>query len=274
MRRCRGVVPALAVLSLSGCMGVFADDRSSISLGSHVRGALLHPVALPFEGPGYEVHPDWRPRDCRYATEEVARWLADVFREVVDRFPDSIAFLGDISGRRGGDVAMHRSHASGRDVDVFYYACDDAGRPLRDLPAMLHFGRDGRAERWSLGRGGRGPKQPVPQARFDARRNWALVRAMLSTPGAEVQWIFVHHALAALMLAEAERQGTDPAIIGRARVLLHQPTNSQPHDDHMHVRLFCDPADRPLGCNDKGPVRWLKKHWKYMRVSQASALRL
>lgn len=255
----------LGALALSGCLGVFASDGGSISVGSHAKGALVHPVALPFEGSGYAIHPDWRPRDHRYATEEVARWLVGVFREVADTIPGSTAYLGDISGRRGGDAALHRSHASGRDVDIFYLACDGAGQPLHDLPAMLHFGGGGRAERWSAGRAGRVLSQPVPVAQFDARRNWALVRAMLSNPSAEVQWIFVHRDLAGLLLAQAEREGTDPATVMRALALLHQPTDSQPHDDHMHVRLFCDPADRPFGCSDKGPKRWLKKHWKYMR---------
>ncbi|HET6284733.1 MAG TPA: hypothetical protein VFH73_27500, partial [Polyangia bacterium] len=39
---------------------------------------------------------------------------------------------------------------------------------------------------------------------------------------------------------------------------------SEPHDDHMHVRFYCDPGDRRLGCADRGPVRWWKKMWKYM----------
>ncbi len=98
-----------------------------------------------------------------------------------------------------------------------------------------------------------------------------MVRAMLSSPGAEVQWIFVHQGLAALILAEAEREGASPEILTRAQALLHQPTDSQPHDDHMHVRLYCDSADRTFGCNDKGPKRWLKKHWKYMRNGEEPA---
>ena len=262
---------ALAALSLSGCLGVFAVDGGSASVGSPAKGALVHGVAMPFEGAGYVVHPDWRSRDHRYATEGVARWLTGVFREVADTIPGSVAYLGDISSRRGGDVAKHRSHASGRDVDIFYFACDSAGQPLHDLPAMLHFGADGRVQRWSVGRAGRVVSQPVPEAQFDARRNWALVRAMLSNPAAEVQWIFIHRDLAVLLLAEAEREGADPAVVVRAVALLHQPTDSQPHDDHMHVRLFCDPADRFLGCTDRGPKRWLKKHWKYMRSGEAHA---
>jgi penicillin-insensitive murein endopeptidase len=261
---------ALALLPLVGCQGVFATDSESVSVGSYAKGALLHGVALPFEGAGYEVHRDWRPRDHRYATEAVARWLAAVFRDVASEIPDTVVHLGDISSMRGGDVAMHRSHASGRDVDVFFLACDEAGRPLRELPAMIHFGPDGKAMRWSPGRSGRA-LGPVPAASFDVRRNWAVVRAMLSHPEAEVQWIFIEQPLAALLLAEAEREGTRPELVARARVLLHQPTDAQPHDDHMHVRLFCTPADRRFGCNDRGPKRWLKKHWKYMRAGELGA---
>ena len=47
---------------------------------------------------------------------------------------------------------------------------------------------------------------------------------------------------------------------------MKQPSDAEVHDDHMHVRLYCAPGDRSLGCVDKGPVRWWKKMWKYMGV--------
>jgi penicillin-insensitive murein endopeptidase len=256
------------MVCLTGCIGILAGDGSSLSVGSHSKGALLHGVALPFEGAGYRVHPDWRPRSHRYATQEVARWLENVFREVAAAAPGSVVYLGDISGKRGGDSAMHRSHANGRDVDIFFLACDSTGQPYPEQPAMLHFDGDGRAQRWSTGRPRHGGERPVPDARFDVRRNWILLRSMLSSPGVEVQWIFVDTSLAALLLAEATRAGASQALLARAKALLHQPTDSQPHDDHLHARLFCDPADRTLGCIDKGPRRWLKKHWKYMRAGE------
>lgn len=257
--------PAATTVFLSGCLGVLSTDGVSVSVGSHAKGALVRPVALPFEGTGYEVHRDWRMRDQRYTTDEVAAWLSGVFRDVARAHPGSVAYLGDLSGRRGGGAARHRSHASGRDIDIFFFASDSAGQPLRDLPAMLHFGPDGRALAWSAARRGATPSRTVPAARFDASRNWALVRAMLSNPSAEVQWIFIDQALARLLLAEAERQEADRSLVMRAMSLLHQPTDSLPHDDHMHVRVYCSPGDRARGCTDKGPKRWLKKHWKYMR---------
>jgi penicillin-insensitive murein endopeptidase len=131
---------------------------------------------------------------------------------------------------------------------------------------MLHFSAGGRAMRWSPPKGVRPPAAPVPAYRFDARRNWAFVRALLADPGAEVQWIFMQRALAASLLAAATAAGEDPALIARAAFIMHEPSDSEPHDDHMHVRLYCAPGDRPFGCVDKGPVRWWKKMWKYMQA--------
>lgn len=261
-----GASLVLCAFAWSGCLGVFANDGSSVSLGSHAKGALLHGVAMPFEGVGYEVHPGWRGRNHRYATAEVARWLTQVFQKVDAAIPGATAHLGDMSARGGGDAAMHRSHVSGRDIDIFYFASDGADRPLQGLPAMLHFDRDGRAARWSTPGAGQTIRVPLPEAHFDTRRNWVLVREMLSNSVVEVQWIFMCGPLTVLLIEEAEREGAPAELVDRAREILHQPTDSQPHDDHMHVRVFCDPADRTFGCNDKGPKRWLKKHWKYMRA--------
>lgn len=247
-----------------GCVGLFAADAMSVSAGSHSRGALIHGTAMAFEGTGYVVHKDWRVRDHRYGTQEMVAWLTALFADVNGADPDNVVFLGDLSGRQGGEVAKHRSHASGRDVDIFFVASDRSGRPMHDLPAMIHFDSAGRAIRWSPASPRPEIRDEVPDAVFDARRNWAVVRAMLSNHSVEVQWIFIHEALGALMLAEAEREGTPPEVVEKARALLHQPTDSQPHDDHMHVRIFCTASDRPFGCVDKGPRRWLKKHWKYL----------
>jgi len=257
-----GVV--LGILGWTGCLGFFANDGSSVSLGSHARGALVHGVAMPFVGAGYAVPSDWRARQHNYATEEVVRWLSQVFQKVDQEMPGSLAHLGDLSASRGGDCVSHRSHASGRDIDIFYFATDSAHQPLTGQPAMIHFSGDGRAVRWSTARPGQMVRASLADAHFDAPRNWALVRAMLSNSSVEVQWIFMHSSLADLLIQEGERKGAPEELVARAREILHQPTDSQPHDDHMHIRVFCAPGDRAFGCTDKGPKRWLKKHWKYL----------
>jgi hypothetical protein len=99
---------------------------------------------------------------------------------------------------------------------------------------------------------------------FDVRRNWALVRALLEEPGIEIQYLFIHARLRERLLAYAAEQGEDPSLLERAEALLHQPGDSAPHDDHLHVRIFCAGDDRAYGCRDAGPVRWWKKRYKYM----------
>jgi penicillin-insensitive murein DD-endopeptidase len=251
--------------AVPGCTGIFSrGPGGSLSWGSHSQGALLGASSLPFEGAGYQVHPDWRIRGRSFAVDELVRGLSHTFAQVEQSFPGSVAHVGDLSVRRGGDSSMHRSHESGRDVDVFYYAADREGRPLTDLPAMLRFAGDGSVVGWSGSKPGKHPHESLPDVQFDRRRNWALVAALLSESSIEVQWIFIHQPLADLLLQEAEQEKADPALLARAREILHQPTDSRPHDDHMHVRVFCPVPDRMFGCFDKGPRRWWKKRWKYM----------
>ncbi len=263
------VFSVLSILSMglvAGCAGPLAMDFSSASLGTSGDGTLRHPAELPFEGDGYAVPPPWRTRHANYGTDTLVGAVARAARAVEREAPGGSAAVGDLSHRAGGGSVQHRSHQDGRDVDIFYYALDGAGRPARLTEAMLHFGPDGRAFRWSPPQGIRPPARPVPDDRFDARRNWAFVRALLSDPDAEVQWIFMQRSLGASLLREAAAAGDDPALLARAAYIIHEPSDSEPHDDHMHVRFYCDPGDRRLGCADRGPVRWWKKMWKYMQA--------
>jgi penicillin-insensitive murein endopeptidase len=243
---------------------MFAEDGNGASLGVHSGGALGSSVALPSNGDGYAIPGRWRLRNSNFGTEGLVGLLVRSTRSVDLLLPGGVAAIGDLSHRGGGASAEHKSHQSGRDADIFYYAVDEKGTPVPPGEAMLRFNADGRAIRWSPARGQKAPARAVPPYRFDARRNWALVRALMVDPGAEVQWIFVQHNLVALLLREAAAEGDDPTVIARAAFVLREPTDAEPHDDHMHVRVYCDPRDRALGCVDKGPVRWWKKLWKYM----------
>ena len=249
---------------LGGCVGPLAIDGTSQSLGWHANGALRHPAALPSRGDGYSIGGPWRQRQSNHGTDELVELVVRASRSVTHAFPGGVAAVGDLSRSAGGGSAEHKSHQSGRDVDFFYYAVRPDGSPVTPADVMFHFDRMGRSFGWSAPQGHRAPAERVPEVWFDVRRNWRLVKALLTDPGVEVQWIFVQRDLAARLLQEARAAGEDPGLIARASAILKQPVGSEPHDDHMHVRIFCDPDDRQAACADKGPARWWKKHWKYM----------
>ena len=260
----RVIALATVAVGAAGCAGPFAFDGTSDSVGSHANGSLRYPSVLPPQGDGYVIPPAWRERDSNFGSDELVGAIVRATRAVSRNHPRFVASVGDISRRAGGGSAEHKSHQSGRDVDIFFAAATPAGAPVQPGTAMFHFDRAGRAVRWSPAQGTAAPASPVPDVRFDTRRNWALVRALLTDPDVEVQWVFVQRDLAARLVQQGAAEGDDPGLLARATAILRQPSDAEIHDDHMHVRVYCDPADRELACTDRGPVRWWKKRWKYM----------
>jgi penicillin-insensitive murein DD-endopeptidase len=258
------IFAALGAVTSVGCAGVFGFDGTSDSGGWHASGALRHPDALRVAGDGYVVPLPWRERHSNFGSDELVRMVVRAGRAVARAYPGSIAGVGDLSRRSGGGSVEHKSHQSGRDVDIFYYAVNASGRSEAPRGVMFHYDRSGRAVRWSPPQGTARPTAQVPDVRFDIRRNWQLVRALLLDPEVEVQWIFVQRDLAARIIQYGAVEGEDPALMARAAQIVRQPSDSEPHDDHMHVRIYCDATDRGMGCADHGPVRWWKKQWKYM----------
>ena len=254
----------VAFLALGGCAGVFGFDGTSDSGGWHANGALRHPAVLPKGGDGYVIPPPWSQRQSNFGSDELVRAIVRTTRAVARGNPGSVMAIGDLSRRGGGGSIEHKSHQSGRDVDIFYFATSAAGKAVAPGNVMIHYDRAGRGVRWSPAQGTRVPQTAVPDVRFDVRRNWQLVRTLLRDPEAEVQWIFVQRDLAARLIQQGVADGDDPALLARATQIVRQPSDAEPHDDHMHVRFYCDPDDRALGCSDHGPVRWWKKRWKYM----------
>jgi penicillin-insensitive murein DD-endopeptidase len=256
---------AACLLGGIGCAGPgFFTDGSSVSVGSFNHGALRRGARLPAEGEGYVIPALWQARGANWATDELVAAVEHVAARVRREYPGSRLGVGDMSQRGGGDSLLHRSHENGRDLDLIYYAVDERGRPVAPADSMPRYPYwDGRA------------RAPLPQEHgvvfgpfsprwFDVKRNWALVRALLEEPGIEIQYLFINARLRERLLAYAMEQGEDPSLLDRAEAILHQPGDSAPHDDHLHVRIFCAGDDRPYGCKDSGPVRWWKKRWKYM----------
>lgn len=236
------------------------DDGTSVSFGPPHQGALLEPVALPVVGEGYWMPPTWAARGLKHGTLELVSFVVHLGRALEPlglRRPLAVA---DLSPARGGPSAWHRSHQTGRDVDLIFFARDADGRPVT-ADVMRRFGADGA----SLP----GPGQVAP-VYFDDAANWALVRAILENPVADVAYIFISDDLKQRVIDVAVAQKAPPDLIEAAAVLLHQPSGALPHDDHMHVRIYCAPSDLPLGCVEIGSLRWLKKGYKYRPERQRS----
>ena len=231
-----------------GCaeLGVVSDN-TSISVGKPSHGYLIDGVRLPDHGEGYITRDVWLQRDNRYGTDELIDLVTGVARRMATRIHDVKLVVADLSGRGGGGGAeFHRSHQSGRDVDLLYYMRDATGAPF-EPDAMHKFDWRGRAT------DGTGLTIDVP-------RTWQLVKEIVSAPEAPVQYIFMYEPIAQLLIDHAKQIGEPEAVIVRARRILRQPGDSARHDDHMHVRIYCSDGDRVYGCTDIGPMEMLAEY--------------
>jgi penicillin-insensitive murein endopeptidase len=286
---CKLTFFALCLL-FAGCVGPgMLTDGTSVSVGTHASGALRSAAKLPFRGPGYNMPKRWRERNRNFGTDELVVLVRRVARRVNKRYRGSILGVADISPLGGGPTKEHGSHRSGRDVDLLYYAVSADNKSLAPT-VMIKFDASGV---------GAAPSQPTNQptnaksqpanakaqpssgtkpqnasaeknaaatddVQFDLKRNWAMIKALVTDPEVPVQWIFVGRGLIKLMLAHARKTKEPNELIQRAAEVLRQPGDASPHMDHLHVRVFCSPSDRHQGCIDRGPPRWLKKGIKYI----------
>lgn len=174
-----------------------------------------------------------------YGTWELVQLLERAARRVAFRLPGAKLSIGELSRDGGGPAEGHRSHQSGRDVDIGFYTTLPNGHPHYAY-AFADFDADGR---------GRPPNQYL---RFDDARNWELVAKLLSDGDARVQYIFVASTIKQRLLAEAVRRRATHTLIERAKIALVQPAHGHPHRNHFHLRIYCAPADRAV-CRDRGP---------------------
>lgn len=213
----------------------------SMSVGRTNRGRLVDGVEL-VESDTLRIK---KNGPARFGTQELVDLLRDSADAVAARHPGSVLLVGDLSREDGGRFRPHRSHRSGRDVDVSFYLKDDEGVPA--VPARfvrMRWRGDGR--------------QAGKKYAFDAERNWAFVEAMIHHR-TEVQFVFVAGYLRRMILEEAERQNADPDVIERAAAILHQPQRGAPHRSHFHIRVYCAADDLPR-CRDQAPIwDWVER---------------
>jgi penicillin-insensitive murein endopeptidase len=228
------VVAAALAVALGGCaqLGVVGDG-TSVSWGPANRGMLLDPALLPLDGEGYVVRATWAERDTQWGVDELIAVIAWTGREVARTHPGTVLSVGDLSVEAGGLTARHRSHRTGRDVDLVLFP----RRGREQLPAteMKPYRADGTFA-------------DDPTISFDAERQWTVVRGLLTAPGPGIANIFLYAPLREQLLDHARAIGEPEALIDLAAATISQPGDSARHDDHMHVRIYC-PRVEPT-CRD------------------------
>ena len=193
------------------------------SWGRPDAGRLVGPVRFP-EALGYHL----RRTEHAFATASTVRMLGDALQRVRASNPGIHALaVGDLSGPGGGPLPGHRSHQSGRDVDLgFFYRHPPPAYPR-------HFVR--------------------PRAgNLDPKAMWDLLLALARSSGQPggVQYVMLDYDLQEVLHRWAVRNGVDRTTLetvlqyprGQRRqvgLVRHFPG----HQNHLHVRFGCAPSD-------------------------------
>jgi murein endopeptidase len=193
------------------------------SIGTPWAGRLQDPTQLP-RSDAYHVRRPARAFGTQAAIELTERAIA----ETLEAFPDvHVLAIGDVSAERGGAITEHRSHQSGRDVDIgLYYLERPDGYPARFVTADVDS--------------------------LDAAATFKLIENLLASTNEDggVQMIFLDFDVQGILYYWALDAGVSERRLAKifqyphgrgttAGLVRHEPN----HDDHMHVRFKCPDED-------------------------------
>jgi penicillin-insensitive murein DD-endopeptidase len=201
---------------------------ASRSIGSYAKGCLAGGVALPINGPDWQVMRLSRNRN----------WGTPQLLDFLERFAsDARAFdgwpgllVGDMSQPRGGPMLNgHTSHQVGLDVDIWLTPMPDrilTSQEREDMSAVSML------------------KDPFSvDPNVFTLMQVKLIKRAASYP--QVARIFVHPAIKKALCEQASQVGKDTSWLGKVRPWWN-------HHYHFHVRLACPPG--MAGCEDQKEV--------------------
>lgn len=228
----------------------------STSIRNPNDGWLRGGVPLPLSAPGLRFNPARDPA-ARYGTVEVVRALLDAADQVRRELGGVPITINDLSLERGGPIPHHRSHQSGRDVDVLFYQLGPEGNPIQSVGAF--FDPSGAGVDF---RDLQDPSDDV-SLQLDIPRTWRFLRALIEGEQAQLQNVYVAEHIRALLLSYARASSASESTLRRFEAITCQP--SYPHDDHFHFRFFCTADDIARGCRDAPPIY----PWQRVRLERA-----
>jgi penicillin-insensitive murein DD-endopeptidase len=198
---------------------------ASRSIGSYAKGCLAGGVALPINGPDWQVMRLSRNRN--WGNPRLLNFLEHFAGDArtLDGWPGLL--VGDMSQPRGGPmITGHSSHQIGLDVDIWLTPMPDRiltpqERETMSAVSMLKDPFTVDPDKWT----------PL---------HTKLIKRAASYP--EVDRIFVHPAIKKVL---CEQAGKDRAWLAKVRPWWN-------HYYHFHVRLTCAPGAE--GCEGQKPV--------------------
>lgn len=194
-----------APIAVGTLVWVYSADSSGVdqSIGFPNKGRVVAAVPMP-EGDFWRMR---RGNERAYGTRETIESLVSVLTAYGEAFPDApIVQVGDISVRKGGTMEPHRSHQTGRDVDL---------RLVRRTK-LTASGRERRV--------------------IDLQKNWFILKRIVAT--GKVQSIYLNAGVQKRLWPVAEADVGVEAADRVFEMLQHE----HGHRGHMHVRFRC-PAE-------------------------------
>jgi penicillin-insensitive murein endopeptidase len=180
-----------------------------ITLGPPNRGRLVNGVRMP-DGER------WRLTDPgnAYGTQETIDSIVRAIDKVHEEFPGAPqVIIGHLSAKNGGHLRPHKSHQSGRDVDLSYFY-------LGEKTGWFTFAND---------------------KNLDKERSWAFVKAFALDPNVEM--ILVDTSIQRLLRDYALSKGEDQELVDR--IFQVSQKSKRPiirhvrgHATHIHVRFY------------------------------------
>lgn len=217
------------------------DESVSRSIGTVSTGYLINSISIPSPHPHMATLPVQYSRGLRYTSDRMLDLVASAARHVDSEFPGTVVWLGNFGAQGGGDIPYSVSHNSGRDADISFFVHDENAEPFSHHD-LIDFEEDGT---WVH------PDTDHVYF-FDVARNWAFVQGLLEHDDHRLQYIFISNGLRSLLLDHARETRVEPRIRALAAKLLVQPGGALPHNDHFHLRIYCDEDDVRSGCINTG----------------------
>jgi len=174
-------------------------ELGGLSTGSPNNGTLVNGIPLPQT----ELFEVWKPEWAYGSTHAVGVVVTAIGDFRRNTGWNGTLTIGSMSKYGGGHFPPHKSHQSGRDVDIRLPRLDGSGAHPN-------------------------------HAQTDWHAAWALISAFIDT--GEVQVIFLSRRLHGMLRAAAKDMGATPSELARIGTII---SHSKGHNAHLHIRIRC-----------------------------------